>query len=83
MVLRGDMPKDERKFVAQMLNAAYEYMWVTDPATGDVRVDIEREIRSFTSFDGLIKHADAWQLDELIEMRMRRDAQAGAVSGAS
>lgn len=78
VVLKAEMPKDERKFVSQMLNAAFEYRWVTDLATGGVRVDHDQEFRNFTSFEGMVKHADAWQLDEIIEMRMKREAAAEA-----
>ena len=38
-------------------------------------VDPAEEIRQFTSFDGLTKHSDSYQLDEIIEMRLRHEAQ--------
>ena len=70
VVLRREMPKQERRFVSQMLNAAFEYSVDVD-AGGGVRVDPGREVRQFGSFGGLTKHADAWQLDELVEMKAR------------
>ena len=75
VVLRQGISKAERKFVSQMLNAAFEYVWVTDARDGSVRVDQQQQFRSFTSFDGMVKHADSWQLDEIVEMHMRREAK--------
>jgi hypothetical protein len=74
VVLKPDMPKAARKFVSQMLNAAFEYVWLVD-ADGSVRVDHQQQFRSFTSYDGMVKHADAWQLDEIVELHMRREAK--------
>ena len=64
----------DRKFVSQMLNSTFEYRWRVAP-DGAVRVDSGSQIRQFTSFDGLTKHADSFQLDEIIEIRLRREAQ--------
>ena len=75
VILRPDMPKAARKFVSQMLNAAYEYKWVHDAHSGAVSVNAREQVRAFTSFEGMVKHADAWQLDEIVEMHMRREAK--------
>ena len=81
VVLRDGIGRAERKFLCQMLNAAYEYRWVVGPG-GAVHVDLEQTVRAFTSYDGLTKHADAWQLDELVTMRVRK-LQARAAERAA
>ena len=73
LVLRADMPKAERKFVSLMLNSTFEYRW-TVGSDGAVRVDGSDEFRRFTSFDGLVKHADSFQLDEIVSLKLRREA---------
>jgi hypothetical protein len=74
LVLRQGIPKADRKFVTTMLNSTFEYLWAVD-ADGTVRVDQGTEIRQFTSFDGLTKHSDSFQLDEIIEMRLRHESE--------
>lgn len=73
LVLRADMPKAERKFVSLMLNSTFEYRW-TVGSDGSVRVDGSDEFRRFTSFDGLTKHADSFQLDEIVSLKLKREA---------
>ena len=78
------LPKAARKFVTTMLNSTYEFRWRV-AADGTVSVDQDTEFRQFTSFDGLVKHADSFQLDEIIEMRLwhekkRRAGQASIYS---
>eukprot|EP00937_MAST-01D_sp_MAST-1D-sp2_P005340 g5340.t1 len=74
IVLRAGIPKAERKFVSLMLNSTFEYRWSVG-ADGRVTVDSGDEFRRFTSFDGLTKHADSHQLDEIIELKLRREAE--------
>ena len=75
VVLRPQISKSERKFVSQMLNAAYEYRWIVDAKTGEAHIDTDTTVREFTSFDGLVKHADSWQLDELVELHMKKEVK--------
>ena len=72
LVLGRGMPKSARRFVTTMLNSTFEFRWRV-AADGTVRVDPSTEFRKFTSFDGLVKHADSFQLDEIIEMRLRHE----------
>ena len=65
------MPKSARKFVTAMLNSTFEFLWRV-VADGAVRVDPSTEFRQFT-FDSLVKHADSFQLDEIIGMRLRQE----------
>ena len=74
VVLKTGMPKRDRKFVSLMLNSTFEYPWVTD-ADGSVRIDTNQEFREFTTFDGMTKHADSYQLDEIVELKLRRESQ--------
>lgn len=74
VVLQQGMPKADRKFVTTMLNSTFEYRWKVG-SDGSISVDPAEEIRQFTSFDGLTKHSDSYQLDEIIEMRLRHEAQ--------
>ena len=69
------MPKMDRKFISIMLNSTFEFKW-TVAADGAVRVEHGQEFRKCTNFGGLTKHADSFQLDELLEIRQRREAQA-------
>jgi hypothetical protein len=43
-----------------------------------VRVEHGAEFRHFTGFDGMTKHADSWELDEIVKIRMRREAEGTA-----
>lgn len=38
-----------------------------DPNDGAISVQDASDFRQFTSFDGLVKHADSFMLDEVIE----------------
>ena len=71
VVLKPGVSKPERRFIAQMLNAAFEYRWLVG-AAGEVHVDHDQAFRQFSSYDGLTKHADAVQLDELAELKARK-----------
>jgi hypothetical protein len=54
-----------------MLNSTFEFKWiVTDES---VYLDSSQEFRSFSSFDGLSKHADTFELDEIILTRLKLD----------
>jgi hypothetical protein len=75
LVLRKGMSKVDRKFVSVMLNSSFEYRWRTRP-DGSVRVDLSQEFRQFGSFDGLVKHADAYELDEIIDQKMKLEERA-------
>ena len=68
--MRPDIPEAERKFVSKMLNDSFEYLWRVDPRDGSVTVDAGTEIRSFDSFQGLAKHADSFELDEIVRLKM-------------
>jgi hypothetical protein len=75
LVLRQGMSKVDRKFVSVMLNSSFEYRWRSRP-DGSVRVDLSEEFRQFGSFDGLAKHADAYELDEIIDQKMKLEERA-------
>lgn len=75
VVLRPDIPLKDRKFISLMLNTTFEYKWVVDLKTAKVRLDLNQEFRQFETFDGLTKSADAFELDEIIEMKMMFEAK--------
>ena len=79
VVLRPGMPKRDRKFVSLMLNSTFEFLWVTG-ADSSVRIDSSKEFREFTTFDGMTKHADSFQLDEIVEIKLRRESQKRKVA---
>lgn len=81
IVLRSEMPLPERKFVSMMHNSTFEFRWV-EGADGEVHVEHGdgAEFRHFSGFDGLVKHADSWELDEIIRVRMKREAEGTAAN---
>lgn len=73
VVLRQETPKAHRKFISKMLNSTYELKW-------EVRADgtvlaTQEEFREFGSFAGLAKHADAFELDEIVQARVKVEAK--------
>ena len=48
-----------------MLNATFEFKWNVR-SDGSVECNMDDEFRQFTSLDGLSKHADTYELDEII-----------------
>jgi hypothetical protein len=58
-----------------MLNSTFEYLWVVTP-DGTVYVDNQTEIRTFSSFEALAKHADSFELEEIVAMKMEFDRKA-------
>lgn len=74
VVLRSGMSKQDRKFVSEMLNSTFEFRWVLENPQQSSRVmlDITKGVfREFETFDALAKHADAYELDEVVESKMR------------
>ena len=85
VVLRAGMCKRDRKFISEMLNSTFEFQWVlqdlheqqhylapNEVVSSRVKLDVTKGIfREFESFDGLAKHADAFELDEVVESKMK------------
>eukprot|EP01063_Lacrimia_lanifica_P021061 TRINITY_DN28314_c0_g1_i1.p1 TRINITY_DN28314_c0_g1~~TRINITY_DN28314_c0_g1_i1.p1 ORF type:complete len:293 (+),score=99.24 TRINITY_DN28314_c0_g1_i1:72-950(+) len=74
LVLREGLPLLDRKFISLMLNSTFEFKWVVDP-DGTVRVDRGTTLREYDAFDGLTKHADSFELDEIIELKIKQEAK--------
>ena len=79
IVLRGGMAKQDRKFVSQMHNALFEHAWVVR-ADGTVEVGQTSGFRRFSTFDGLAKHADSHELDEIVGLHMQQEARRALAS---
>ncbi|KAH9253649.1 hypothetical protein BASA81_008267 [Batrachochytrium salamandrivorans] len=75
IVLGNGIPLLDRKFISIMLNSTFEFRWVlVDPSSkgsSQVRLDNSETFREFSTLDGLTKHADAFELDEIIDQKMQ------------
>jgi hypothetical protein len=73
IVLNSDISKADRKFVSLMLNNLFEYPW-TMGADGSVMID--RSVsRVATPFEVVSKKADAYELEEILKLRLTIQAR--------
>jgi hypothetical protein len=73
VVLSDGIPKADRKFVSLMLNNLFEYPWTMGK---DGSVMIDRSVsRVATPFEVVSKKADAYELEEILKLRLKIQAR--------
>ena len=67
------VPSGDRLFISEMLNSTFDYEWVVDANSGAVTVrrpERQRAQHDSEAFEALSKQLDAYELGELVRMRM-------------
>jgi hypothetical protein len=77
IILKPGISREDRKFVSLLHNNLFEYPWRI-AANGEIIVD-RTQPKTASTWEFVSKKSDAWELEELLKLRLRLQARRRAV----
>jgi len=75
VILSPETPRQDRKFISEVLNSAFHFRWVvSNDGKGTLSITTDLKAAEVDQLEALSKTLDAYELGELVKQQMKIDA---------